>query len=105
MFIISKKNFKLRFPDAPAFMIAKDFMGDVPDYVTKHPLFQLAVDGGDILTPRTTADKDIYAEDADATVKAQKADIRPDAPKVEDSPAEDGKGRKTASGRPKRAKN
>lgn len=81
MFIISKKSFKFRFADKGDYEIQRDYMGNVPDHVAAHPLFKLAVKGGDIVAPDTTSDKEIYRAD-DAAAKAQEAhDIRPDAPK------------------------
>ena len=88
MFIVSKKNFIFRLPDGETYRLKKDFMGDVPDYLADLPLFKLAVKGGDIMTPVTTAETDIYKAEEKAAEAALNADIRPDAPKVDKSTSE-----------------
>ena len=80
MFIVSKKNFIFRFPDGSTVPVARNFMGSAPDRLAEHPLFQAAVRGGDIMTPESTADKEIYAADAVSEAAQAAADIRPDAP-------------------------
>ena len=80
MFIVSKKNFIFRLSDGATFQVRRDYMGDVPDYLQEHPLFQAAVRGGDIMTPESTADKEIYAADAVSEAAQAATDIRPDAP-------------------------
>ena len=101
MFIVSKKNFIFRLPDGETYRLKKDFMGDVPDYLADLPLFKLAVKGGDIMTPVTTAEKDIYKAEEKAAEAALNADIRPDAPKVDKSTGEATKPVKRASKRVK----
>ena len=101
MFIVSKKNFIFRLPDGEFYKVEKDFMGEAPDYLADLPLFKLAVKGGDIMTPATTAEKDIYKADEEAAEAALKADIRPDAPKVDKVPNEAAKPVKRASKRVK----
>jgi len=101
MFIVSKKNFIFRLPDGGTYRLKKDFMGDVPDYLADLPLFKLAVQGGDIMTPATTAEKDIYKAENKAAEAALQADIRPDAPKVDKSTTEAAKPVKKASKRVK----
>ena len=81
MFIVSKKNFLFRFPDGSTVPVARDFMGEAPDRLAEHPLFQAAVRGGDIMTPESTADKAIYKADDVSKAAQAAADIRPDAPK------------------------
>ena len=80
MFIVSKKNFIFRFPDGSTVPVARDFMGDAPDHLQEHPLFQAAVRGGDIMVPSSTSDKAVYAADAVSEAAQAAADIRPDAP-------------------------
>ena len=80
MFIVSKKNFIFRLSDGATFQVRRDYMGDVPDYLQEHPLFQAAVRGGDIMTPESTADKAVYKADAVSEAAQAAADIRPDAP-------------------------
>ncbi|MBQ7850407.1 MAG: hypothetical protein IJ343_11835 [Clostridia bacterium] len=77
---MSKKNFIFRFPDGSTVPVARDFMGDAPDYLQEHPLFQAAVRGGDIMVPGSTSDKAVYAADAVSEAAQAAADIRPDAP-------------------------
>ena len=101
MFIVSKKNFIFRLPDGTFYKVAKDFMGEAPDYITDLPLFKLAVKGGDILTPATTAEKDIYKAEDKAAEAALKADKRPDAPKVDKPTGETVKPVKKATRRAK----
>jgi expansin (peptidoglycan-binding protein) len=55
-------------------------MGEVPDHLQEHPLFQAAVRGGDIMVPGSTSDKAVYAADAVSEAAQAAADIRPDAP-------------------------
>lgn len=80
MFIVSKKNFIFRLSDGATFQVRRDYMGDVPDYLKEHPLFQAAVRGGDIMVPGSTSDKAVYAADAVSEAAQATADIRPDAP-------------------------
>lgn len=80
MFIVSKKNFIFRFPDGSTVPVRRDFMGDAPDHLQEHPLFQAAVRGGDIMVPGSTSDKAVYAADAVSEAAQAAADIRPDAP-------------------------
>ena len=41
MFIVSKKNFIFRLSDGATFPVRRDFMGEVPDYLKEHPLFNI----------------------------------------------------------------
>lgn len=88
MFIISKRNIKIRRADGEVFRIAKEFVGNIPEDVAKHPLIQSAIACGWIATPDTGADKELIKADAKAAAKAAESDIRPDADK---SPAEEEK--------------
>jgi hypothetical protein len=72
--------------------------------VANHPLFKAAVAGGDIMTPDTHRDKDIHTAEDRAALAAVKADIRPDAVKPEEVPAENEKPLKKASRRVKTQK-
>ena len=80
MFIVSKKNFIFRLSDGAWIQVRRDFMGEVPDRLADHPLFQAAVRGGDIMTPESTADKAVYKADDVSKAAQAAADIRPDAP-------------------------
>lgn len=101
MFVVSKRNFKFRTPDGD-YTLAKDYMGDVPDFITEHPLFKAGVQSGWIVTPAGHSDTALYKADETAMQRALEADIRPDAPKK--STAESEKGLKKASTRRRTAK-
>lgn len=88
MFVVSKRNFKFRFPDGSEFRLEKDHMGDIPDHIAEHPLFKAAVQSGWIVTPAFHADAAIYKADEIAKQREQASDIRSDAPKPE--PAAEG---------------
>lgn len=79
MFIVSKRNFKLRLADGTVYRIAKDFIGEIPFEVAAHPLIQNAIDSGWITAPASHADKALYEADAEAAQKAAESDLRPDA--------------------------
>ena len=98
MFIISKRNFKIRRADGDVFRIQRDFVGTIPDDVAEHPLIKSAIACGWIATPDTTADAALIKADAKAAEKAAETDIRPDAVK---SPAT---GEKTATEPKKRGR-
>ena len=84
MFIISKRNFKIRRADGEAFRIQKEFVGTIPEDVANHPLIQSAIRCGWIATPDTKADAELIKADAEAAQKAAESDIRPDAEKAPD---------------------
>ena len=81
MFIISKRNFKIRRADGEIFRIQKEFVGTIPEDVANHPLIQSAIRCGWIATPDTKADAELIKADAEAAQKAAESDIRPDAEK------------------------
>ena len=90
MFIISKRNFKIRRADGETFRIQKEFVGTIPEDVANHPLIQSAIRCGWIATPDTKADAELIKADAEAAQKAAESDIRPDAEKAstdEEKPA------------------
>ena len=99
MFIISKRGFKFRFPDGSFYRVDRDFVGDVPGRVAEHPLFKAAVSGGEIMTPDTHKDADIYRAEENAVKAAERADIRPDAVKPGKDTVEDEKPVKRAKKR------
>lgn len=82
MFIISKRNFKIRRADGEVFIIQKDFVGVIPADVADHPLIRSAIACGWIATPDTSADAALIRADAKAAHKAAERDIRPDAEKA-----------------------
>ena len=79
MFIVSKRNFKLRLADGTVYRIAKDYIGEIPFEVAAHPLVQNAIDSGWITAPASHADKALYEADSEAAQKAAESDLRPDA--------------------------
>lgn len=81
MFIISKRNFKIRRADGDVYRIPKEFVGTIPDDVAGHPLIKSAIACGWIATPDTTADAALIKADVKAAEKAAETDIRPDAVK------------------------
>ena len=56
MFINSKKCFEIREGDQKL-VIARDFIGNIPDWAARHWLVQAAIQDGSIATPDNTADK------------------------------------------------
>ena len=101
MFIVSKRNFKLRLADGTVYRIAKDFIGEIPFEVAAHPLIQNAIDSGWITAPAGHADKALYEADAVAAQKAAEADLRPDAVKAEGNTAEAAKTAQAGTEKPK----
>lgn len=81
MFIISKRNFKIRRADGDVYRIPKEFVGTIPDDVAGHSLIKSAIACGWIATPDTTADAALIKADVKAAEKAAETDIRPDAVK------------------------
>ena len=79
MFIISKKNFKVRRADSSSYLIAKDYIGEIPDDVYYSTLIQNAVKGGSVAAPKSTKDKNLNEASEEAQKKAEETDIRPDA--------------------------
>lgn len=79
MFIVSKRNFRVRRADGTSYLIKKDYVGEIPQDVFESRLVQRAVAGGLIYTPATARDKDLYKAQDAADEKEQAADIRPDA--------------------------
>lgn len=88
MFIISKKNFKVRRTDGTVYAIRKDYAGEIPEDVAAHWLVQAAIQSGSIAAAAGTRDRDLQNADQEAGEKANAADIRPDA---KEDPAEDEK--------------
>lgn len=79
MFIVSKRNFKVRRADDTSYLVKKDFAGDIPEDVFNSRLIQGAIRGGLIYAPETSKDKDVYKAETVAKEKEEAADIRPDA--------------------------
>ena len=89
MFIVSKRNFKVRRADGTSYLIKKDYVGDIPKDVFKSRLVQKAVVGGLIYAPETARDKDLYKAQDVADEKEQAADIRPDAKEKTETPEQE----------------
>lgn len=83
MFIMAKKNFRIRRADGSSFLIPKDFVGEIPNDVASHWLVQAAIQSGSIATPQGKQDNALEKADGEAEKKAAEADIRPDAEKAE----------------------
>ena len=79
MFILSKRNFKVRRADGSSFLIKKDFIGDIPEDVFNSRLIQKAIKGGLVAAPESHKDKALYEADVEAADRADAVDIRPDA--------------------------
>lgn len=89
MFIVSKRNFKVRRADGTSYLIKKDYAGDIPEDVFKSRLVQKAVAGGLIYAPETARDKDLYKAQDAADEKEQAEDIRPDAKEKTEAPEQE----------------
>lgn len=96
MFINSKKSFEVREGDA-IFVIPRNYIGEIPNWVASHWMIQAAINDGSIATPENTADKFMERADMKAEEKAERIDPRPDEPGTEDiltEPSKDkGKGK------------
>lgn len=79
MFIISKKNFKVRRADGSPYLIRKDFIGEIPEDVANSTLIQSAIQSGSIATPSGHKDKELREADTAAKEAFCESDIRPDA--------------------------
>ena len=79
MFIVSKRNFRVRRADGTFYLIRKDYAGDIPEDVFKSRLVQKAIIGALIYAPETSRDKDGYEAQGEADEREGAADIRPDA--------------------------
>ena len=79
MFILSKRNFKVRRADGSSFLIKKDFIGDIPEDVFNSRFIQKAIKGGLVAAPESHKDKALYEADVEAADRADAVDIRPDA--------------------------
>jgi hypothetical protein len=75
MFINSKKNFEIC-EGEKKFLIPRNYIGEVPAWVSKHWLVQAAIKDGSIATPKTKKDRALEQADTEAEVKAEAADKR-----------------------------
>lgn len=76
MFINSKSCFEIR-EGARKLVIPRNFIGNIPDWASKHWLVQAAIRDGSIATPDNMADRSLEAADAVAEEKAEEYDMRP----------------------------
>ena len=81
MFIVSKRNYMVRRADDSAYLIPKDFIGEIPQDVAESDLVQRAIEGGNIAVPEGKKDKELIEADETAEELAAENDIRPDAEK------------------------
>ena len=79
MFITSKRNLLVKFPDGSEYKIARDFVGEIPDELAEVDLIKLAISDGTIVTPKSKEDEVIEA--AVEAASELENDIRPDAEK------------------------
>lgn len=79
MFIISKKNFRVRRADGSPYLIRKDFIGEIPEDVANSTLVRSAIQTGSIATPSGHKDKELRKADEIAKETFCESDIRPDA--------------------------
>ena len=59
MFIISKRNFKVRRADGSSYLVRKNFVGDVPEDVFNSRMIQKAIKGGLVATPAAHSVKEL----------------------------------------------
>lgn len=75
MFVVSKRNIIIPSPDgSQAFRLPKDFMGDVPAWVSDSPYFKGLVSDGKIIVSNSKSDKSLEASAkaaAEAKAKAK----------------------------------
>jgi len=91
--IISKRNIIIPSPDGrQAYPIPKDYIGSVPDWVTKTKYFEELVKDGKIAVSSTTKDNALEQADAEAEKAEQeareKAKAAAEAEKAEQEAAE-----------------
>ena len=79
MFIISKRNFRVRRADGSPYLVKKDFVGDIPEEVFGSRLIQGAMKTGLVIAARSTKDRAVINADEAAQEKQDSVDIRPDA--------------------------
>ncbi len=89
MFIVSKRNYMVRRADDSAYLIPKNYIGEIPQDVAESDLVQRAIRGGNIAVPEGKKDKELFKADEAAEKLAAENDIRPDAekPAVEEDAA------------------
>ena len=64
MFISCKQKFIVKRADGTWYTIPNGYLGDIPDDVAQSRTVQLAIKGGQIVTPDSHKDKDIEAAEA-----------------------------------------
>lgn len=71
MFVVSKRNIIIPSPDgSQAFRLPKDFMGDVPAWVSDSPYFKGLVSDGKIIVSNSKSDRSLEAS-AKAAAEAE----------------------------------
>lgn len=71
MFVVSKRNIIIPSPDgSQAFRLPKDFVGDVPAWVSDSPYFKGLVSDGKIIVSNSKSDKSLEAS-AKAAAEAE----------------------------------
>ena len=59
MFISSKVRFLVHRADGSKYVIPEGFVGEIPDDVGRSAIVQLAIRGGEIVTPQSHKDADV----------------------------------------------
>lgn len=111
MFIISKRNYRVRRADGSFYTIKKDFIGAIPEDVAESNLVQRAIRGGMICVPQGTGDLQLEEAGEEAAKKAAENDVRPDATgqpegevRVDDAGQPEGEEEKTEKAKAKSTK-
>ncbi len=73
MWVISKRNVFFKNEADEVFGMPKEYMGDVPEWVTKTDFFKALVRDGLVIVTETTKDKEIQAKAEVAEKKEQEA--------------------------------
>ena len=74
MFIVSKRNYMVRRADDSAYLIPKDFIGEIPQDVAESDLVQRAIEGGNIAVPEGKKDKELICIHS-GTEKGRRKDL------------------------------
>lgn len=87
MFIMSRRNIELPCKDgAQIHRVAKDFVGEIPDWAAGTPYFRALVADGKIVVPASTKDKDLTAAEEESDLDKAKLSEDEPAPGPDDSP-------------------
>ena len=79
MFIVAKKNFKIKRADGSLYVIKKDFVGEIPEDVARHWLVRAAIKSGSLAASESGKDKAMDAAMDAANANAEASDLRTDS--------------------------